>query len=753
MQNNTNSSVAGLSFGPGAASTYEQWKESVSAQLRYQHMNQPKINENSRRIIEHKRMLNNVPVHHETLSRKPSPSGGNISVHHRLHQQAVSKQRQYIPHNNNVMGQTFHSNSNNPLRRVLNLSAQNSPSHQHRSQSAQDNGNNSSLKRSAPRELINYGERLYIKGLKRKEEQSRLLKEVKAQQEMQKLNQFCSFQPQINEVSRIIAHPLRGEGQSAEDALIKYGVQARERVEQKRSERLFREVAECRFHPQISKKSELMVRQKAQGGYESDGGAVQERDRQAREKMFDDKFSSLYYDALRRKERQEKVYARCMAPDFTFQPDTRISKYYYQRLEARDPAYQHKTLALPPQTPNHGHANRTNSVPHSRHKRNLSADGRYHEKERLHRSLKKSSTLSNDLFDPETHQWNFHPKVGRGPRNQHRPEKGGLATAQMLYEQSKALQEKMEQKKRYMEQQMNRDRKQVHTIDRSRGIIEELKIKHFQTLFRRLDSDQDGQISSQRIDITWLPSQLIDVLQLIFAEMEESGHTLTEEEFIDATFRLYDSLPISGKRVLFDAKEVNSAQKDKKKSYNGHQFKPKLDSNSIKIAAQKRSHHEDIAQILYRKKKEYDQRVQEKVQEKENQELLGCTFHPNIIQSPQSGIKVYGNGGSLQNSRGSFGGGAGNIPYNSSQHIATFLNNNNNNNAGSQQQFDLNTLAYNVASEYMIMPRPSSQSLNVVVNNNSALQTIPEVRQQPQRNMGLTPVLQQKYGNPVVTQQ
>jgi hypothetical protein len=176
----------------------------------------------------------------------------------------------------------------------------------------------------------------------------------------------------------------------------------------------------------------------------------------ARERMFDDKFSSLYYDALRRKERQEKVYARCMAPDFTFKPDTRISKYYYQRLEARDPAYQHKTLALPPQTPNHhGYNNNrtTNSVSHHRHKRNLSADGRLHEKERLHRSLKKSSTLSNDLFDPEpTHHWSFHPRVGRGPRNQPRPDKGGLATAQMLYEQSRALQEKMEQKKRYFEQ-------------------------------------------------------------------------------------------------------------------------------------------------------------------------------------------------------------------------------------------------------------------------------------------------------------
>lgn len=57
------------------------------------------------------------------------------------------------------------------------------------------------------------------------------------------------------------------------------------------------------------------------------------------------------------------------------------------------------------------------------------------------------------------------------------------------------------------------------------------------------------------------------MLQLIFAEMEESGHTLNEEEFIDATFRLYEVLPLTTKRVLFDAKEVSSAQKTHKKGY------------------------------------------------------------------------------------------------------------------------------------------------------------------------------------------
>lgn len=108
------------------------------------------------------------------------------------------------------------------------------------------------------------------------------------------------------------------------------------------------------------------------------------------------KFTDLYQDALRRKERQEKIYAACISPDCTFKPDTTVSKYYYQRLEMRDPAYQHKTIAVAPSAPNE-------SQPRFyHHMRNNSEGARIDEKERLHRSLKKSATLSNDLFDPDT---------------------------------------------------------------------------------------------------------------------------------------------------------------------------------------------------------------------------------------------------------------------------------------------------------------------------------------------------------------
>lgn len=92
---------------------------------------------------------------------------------------------------------------------------------------------------------------------------------------------------------------------------------------------------------------------------------------------------------MRRRERQDKVYSACIASECTFKPDTRVSKYYYQRLESRDPAYQRndhhlRTLDNPPTTAGMGaveyHPLRAPGVG-SGHYRNLSEG--LSEKERL----------------------------------------------------------------------------------------------------------------------------------------------------------------------------------------------------------------------------------------------------------------------------------------------------------------------------------------------------------------------------------
>ena len=82
------------------------------------------------------------------------------------------------------------------------------------------------------------------------------------------------------------------------------------------------------------------------------------------------------------------------------------------------------------------------------------SEGRLSEKERLQRSLKKSATLSNDLFDPDSGFPWFKPRVGRGPRNPNNPRyhmHDKREVARMLYELDRERRAKMENKRREQE--------------------------------------------------------------------------------------------------------------------------------------------------------------------------------------------------------------------------------------------------------------------------------------------------------------
>ena len=78
-----------------------------------------------------------------------------------------------------------------------------------------------------------------------------------------------------------------------------------------------------------------------------------------------------------------------------------------------------------------------------------------------------------------------------------------------------------------------------------------------------LDSDRNGYISSQRIDITQLNPELLEVLTPLFCEMEELGQTLDEDEFIDALSRLYDSITIPEKNIILQQKQKWDKSKSK----------------------------------------------------------------------------------------------------------------------------------------------------------------------------------------------
>ena len=90
-----------------------------------------------------------------------------------------------------------------------------------------------------------------------------------------------------------------------------------------------------------------------------------------------------------------------------------------------------------------------------------------------------------------------------------------------------------------------------------------------------MDSDGDGQISAQRIDITQIQPDLLVVMTPLFNEMEELGQNLDEEEFIDAVCRLYDVVSIPDKNILISNKDKWDNNRSKIDSNRGS-FKPQL---------------------------------------------------------------------------------------------------------------------------------------------------------------------------------
>lgn len=103
----------------------------------------------------------------------------------------------------------------------------------------------------------------------------------------------------------------------------------------------------------------------------------------------------------------------------------------------------------------------------------------------------------------------------------------------------------------------------MFTQDNTNRIIEKAKIQKFADMFKQLDSDGDGIISANRIDISSLNPELLEVLTPLFVEMEELGQTLDEDEFIDAIGRLYDSVTVPEKTILMQQKQKWDKSKSK----------------------------------------------------------------------------------------------------------------------------------------------------------------------------------------------
>ena len=90
----------------------------------------------------------------------------------------------------------------------------------------------------------------------------------------------------------------------------------------------------------------------------------------------------------------------------------------------------------------------------------------------------------------------------------------------------------------YEQNQKSLEANMVKSNEKSNYLIENIKRKKFIDIFRMFDSDGDGMISSNKIDISSVDTVVLEAFAPLLCEMEELNQSLTLEEFLDAAERL-----------------------------------------------------------------------------------------------------------------------------------------------------------------------------------------------------------------------
>lgn len=492
-----------------------------------------------------------------------------------MHQHALSKQKIEKRESKNKDTKNSYQNSSFSLEKRFDISDLNPSDTKRKIKKRKGKSMN-----AAYRTTLNYGVRLYQKGLQKLEEVERKHKEALAAKEATEAND-ATFHPKINQVSNYFASNDRPENH-----LIKQGMLVKDKLDQKRAASLYETQQACSFHPAINGNSRKIAEQRSQ--FFEDDGVPEEYSNFS--SNYNDQFSHLYEDAMKRVERHNKIYSMCIDSECTFKPDIGKTKHKFTGRKVKP---------------------------------NKQIDYKY----------------NNENFDPVTGQKYFKPKICRSPVNKkHRSSK---SIGNLLYENKTVYNEKKQKLIEEHEKEINEQINQKHCKPSSEAMIETLKFKRFAMMFQLLDSNGDGLISAQKINLSHLSADVIKIMTPLFCEMEELGQTLDCAEFIEATKLLYNTLTINDKNKLLAISQKWESVRENFKVE--HSFEPELNKKSMVLAQRNRDENERIEDKLIFKKKEVERRLQNMREIKHKKELDGCTFQPQIHNPPNDFVPAIQN--------------------------------------------------------------------------------------------------------------
>lgn len=136
-------------------------------------------------------------------------------------------------------------------------------------------------------------------------------------------------------------------------------------------------------------------------------------------------------------------------------------------------------------------------------------------------------------------------------------------------------------------------------------------------IFESLDSDDDGYISAQKIDLSNLPNQVLDVLTPLLLKIEEHELNINFEQFTEIVLEFSQNLTVTERNILLGLERESIKNPVSKPS-----FTPELSANTRAII--------ELGDERNFKLWEDKRDRGEGRNLNEEQELAHCTFQPKI---------------------------------------------------------------------------------------------------------------------------
>lgn len=172
---------------------------------------------------------------------------------------------------------------------------------------------------------------------------------------------------------------------------------------------------------------------------------------------------------------------------------------------------------------------------------------------------------------------------------------------------------------------------------RSENLFDRKKQKKFEEIFKLLDSDADGIIDSQNIDIDTINPDVLQIINELLVEMEEKGKSLETSSFVSGMNKYYEWLNPSDRQNLMSLSVIPKSEISQVEQ------KPKINEFSNQIVENLRKRDDGLNNIKQKwseRRKEYMDLQTKK--EKDEDELLkkGPSLNRRDLFKPKPGNSI-----------------------------------------------------------------------------------------------------------------